>query len=269
MLLVFTAYCVFAKDQVFNAIDYLNSLMPTNIINTNVIENTEVLSNDIEEAEVIEEENIEEIDPIQEYYNQVDKIVSSEDDQNSKAEELRNILSEVMQKNEETDDELVQYISQTIMDLTINTEQSQNEENDENNLKDDILVLIANPNLPSPTKIAYDGLKLTETNKSLTKNSKIAKLVNEIEKSGSLKKLGPLMYNKLERSVFRYLTEVRLLKEKLQNLGAEVALMSGSGSSVFALVEDEIKAQKIRATLKQQGYIVFVTRFWRAIHENN
>ncbi len=138
MLLVFTAYCVFAKDQVFNAIDYLNSLMPTNIINTNVIENTEVLSNDIEEAEVIEEENIEEIDPIQEYYNQVDKIVSSEDDQNSKAEELRNILSEVMQKNEETDDELVQYISQTIMDLTINTEQSQNEENDENNSEKNI-----------------------------------------------------------------------------------------------------------------------------------
>ncbi|MBQ5945072.1 hypothetical protein IJL65_01375 [bacterium] len=131
MLLAFAACCVFAKDQVLNAIDYLNSLIPTNITNTNVIENTEVVDNDIEEAEVIEEENTEEVDPIQEYYDRVDEIVSSEDDQDTKVEQLRNILSEIMQESEETDDELVQYISQTIMDLTINTEESQNEENNE------------------------------------------------------------------------------------------------------------------------------------------
>lgn len=131
-----------------------------------------------------------------------------------------------------------------------------------NNLKDDIFVLVANPNLPSPTKAAYDGLKLTKTKNSLTKNSKIAKLITEIEKGGSLKQLSPLIYNKLESSVFVYLKEVQELKEKLQDFGA--ALMSGSGASVFALFEDKAKAQKIEATLKAEGYTVFLTRFWRA-----
>ena len=131
-----------------------------------------------------------------------------------------------------------------------------------NNLKDDMFVLVANPNLPSPTKAAYDGLKLTKTKNGLTKNSKIAKLITEIEKGGSLKQLSPLIYNKLESSVFVYLKEVQELKEKLQDFGA--ALMSGSGASVFALFEDKAKAQKIEATLKAEGYTVFLTRFWRA-----
>jgi len=131
-----------------------------------------------------------------------------------------------------------------------------------NNLKDDIFVVIANPNLPSPTKAAYDGIKLPKTKKSLTKNSKIAKLINEIEKGGSLKQLSPLIYNKLESSVFSYIKEVKDLKEKLQDYG--VALMSGSGASVFALLDDKAKAEKIEATLKAEGYTVFVTRFWRA-----
>ena len=131
-----------------------------------------------------------------------------------------------------------------------------------NNLKDDIYVLIANPNIASPTKAAYDGLKLPKTKKSLTKNSKIAKLISEIEKGGSLNKLSPLIYNKLESSVFSYLKEVKDLKTRLQDSGA--ALMSGSGASVFALMDDKAEAEKIQATLKAEGYTVFVTRFWRA-----
>lgn len=137
MLLAFAACSVFAKDQVLNTMDYLNSVIPTNnlsFLNKNhnqVIENAEVLNNDIEEIEVIEEETTKEIDPIQEYYDIVDEIISSENDKETKVEQLRNVLSEVMQEGEETNEELVQYISQAIMDLTINTEESQNEENNE------------------------------------------------------------------------------------------------------------------------------------------
>ena len=132
-----------------------------------------------------------------------------------------------------------------------------------NNLKEDIFIVVANPNLPSPTKAAYDGLKLSKTKRSLTKNSKIDKLVNEIEKGGSLRQLSPLIYNKLESSVFLYLKEVQELKKKLQNFGA--ALMTGSGASVFVLLADKTKAQEVEATLKAQGYTVFLTRFWRAL----
>ena len=107
-------------------------------------------------------------------------------------------------------------------------------------------------------KIKYNEI----LGEKFTKNSKIAKLINEIEKGGSLKQLSPLIYNKLESSVFLYLKEVQELKERLQDSG--VALMSGSGASVFALMDNKAKAEKIEATLKAEGYTVFVTRFWRA-----
>jgi hypothetical protein len=70
MLLAFAACSVFAKDQVLNAIDYIETLIPLNNSTTNNIQNTVVSETDlpeIEEAEVVEEENAEEVDEIQAY----------------------------------------------------------------------------------------------------------------------------------------------------------------------------------------------------------
>ena len=132
-LLVFVAWSLFAKNQVINAVNYLDSLLHTNNVNyTNdspVIENdqnSEKIS-DADEAEVLEE-NSDETNEIQQYYDRIDEILSSESGQETKAELLKNMLTEVMQKNNEID-QLIQYISQNIMDLTINSEQPQNEEN--------------------------------------------------------------------------------------------------------------------------------------------
>lgn len=135
LLLGFVACSLFAKEQVINAMDYLQSLIPTNSLtslnkdNNQVIENTEISENDLldtEESEAIDEE---EIDEIQEYYNKIDEIISWEDDQETKVEQLRNLLTQVIQENEEPDEKLTQYISQNIMNLTINSEETQNEEN--------------------------------------------------------------------------------------------------------------------------------------------
>ena len=134
-LLLLIAGIVFAKDYVLNAIDYIDSLIPTSSIsslnknNNPVIENIEVSDVDLSNIEEEVEEDTEEVDPIQQYYDRVDEIVSSEDDQETKAELLNNILTEVMQESEEPDEELTQYISQAIMDLTINSEEEQIEEN--------------------------------------------------------------------------------------------------------------------------------------------
>ena len=135
-LLVFVAWSLFAKNQVINAVNYLDSLLHINNVNyTNndpAIENnqnSEEIS-DTDETEVIEE-NLDEINEIQQYYDRIDEILSSENDQETKTELLKNMLTEVMQKNNEID-LLIPYISQNIMDLTINSEQPQNEENIEN-----------------------------------------------------------------------------------------------------------------------------------------
>ncbi len=130
MLLAFAACSVFAKDQILNAIDYLETLIPLNSSTTNNVQNTVVPEIDlpeIEETELVEEDT-EEVDEIQAYYNKVDEIVSSESDPETKTEQLKNILTDLM-KDEEPNGELTQYISQAIMDLTVNTEEAQNEQN--------------------------------------------------------------------------------------------------------------------------------------------
>ena len=128
MLLAFAACSVFAKDQVLNAIDYLGTLIPLNSSTTNNIQNTINLPN-TEEVEIVEEENAEEVDEIQTYYNKVDEIVSSESDSEAKTEQLKNILTEVMEK-EEPNEDLTQYISQAINNLAIDTEEPQDEQNE-------------------------------------------------------------------------------------------------------------------------------------------
>ena len=128
MLLAFAACSVFAKDQVLNAIDYLGTLIPLNTSTTNNIQNTINLPN-TEEVEIVEEENAEEVDEIQTYYNKVDEIVSSESDSEAKTEQLKNILTEVMEK-EEPNEDLTQYISQAINNLAIDTEEPQDEQNE-------------------------------------------------------------------------------------------------------------------------------------------
>ena len=131
MLLAFAACSVFAKDQILNAIDYLETLIPLNSSTTNNIQNTVVPEIDlpeIEETELVEEDT-EEVDEIQAYYNKVDEIVSSENDSENKAEQLKNILAEVMEK-EEPNEELTQYISQAIDNLAMDTEEPQNEQNE-------------------------------------------------------------------------------------------------------------------------------------------
>jgi hypothetical protein len=142
MLLAFTVCSVFAKDQILNSIDYLGTLIPLNISTTNDVQNTINLP-DSEEAEIIEEkENTEEVDEIQAYYNKVDEIVASESDSENKTEQLKNILSEVMEK-EEPNEELTQYISQAIDNLDMDTEEPQNEQNEntefEENTEDNTL----------------------------------------------------------------------------------------------------------------------------------
>ena len=140
-LLLLVAGVIFAKDYVLNAIDYIESLVPASSLsllnknNNTVTENTEINLPEIEETEVIEDENTEEVDQIQQYYDRINEIVSSEDDQENKAEQLRNLLTEIMhenEENEEVNEELTQYISQAIMDLTVNSEETQDEENNEN-----------------------------------------------------------------------------------------------------------------------------------------
>ena len=90
-LLVFVACSLFAKNQVINAVNYLDSLLHTN--NVNYTNNNPVIENDQNSEEILDtdesdvlEENLDEINEIQQYYDRIEEILSSESDQETKAE---------------------------------------------------------------------------------------------------------------------------------------------------------------------------------------
>lgn len=52
-------------------------------------------------------------------------------------------------------------------------------------------------------------------------------------------RLYDIMYNKMEKYSMEKIPEIRRIKKRLMDLGAKVALMSGSGPTVFAVFEDD------------------------------
>jgi len=131
-----------------------------------------------------------------------------------------------------------------------------------NNIKSPYIVAVY-PGVHSCTKEAYRALKLNKAGEILTNVSNLNKLIEGIERGSPLADWRSLIYNKLEDCVLPRLDAVAGLKRDLLNLGADAALMSGSGSCVFALVEGKGKAEEIAKAITAEGRAVFLTHFWR------
>lgn len=65
--------------------------------------------------------------------------------------------------------------------------------------------------------------------------------------------LSDRLINDLERAVLPDYPQIATIKSALHGLGAEGALMSGSGSSVFGIFSDRSQAETAAATLMQNG----------------
>lgn len=124
-------------------------------------------------------------------------------------------------------------------------------------------VIVAYPGETSDTAQAYSRLTLNSQEKILTHLSNLNKLIYSIESGSPLDDYAKLIYNKLEDSVLPYKGSIAQLKQDLISAGANYALMSGSGASVFALVQDEEKAKGIVKELNSGNRTVFLTHFWR------
>ena len=68
-----------------------------------------------------------------------------------------------------------------------------------------------------------------------------------------------LLFNRFEDSVLNYIPEIRLIKEELLKFGALSALMSGSGSAVYAFFEDKKNASAACKDLISRGIFAGVT----------
>ncbi len=69
-----------------------------------------------------------------------------------------------------------------------------------------------------------------------------------------------VLCNSFEDAVFPAFPELRLLKERFLRSGAAGALLSGSGSSVFAVFRDPDEAASTAVALRRDGVAVYVRR---------
>ncbi|MFW6028677.1 MAG: 4-(cytidine 5'-diphospho)-2-C-methyl-D-erythritol kinase [Halanaerobiales bacterium] len=107
------------------------------------------------------------------------------------------------------------------------------------NIEKNYLVLVTPP-VEVSTAAIYKAYDKKEINLKIPTE----KLVKDINKNKNIDCSLPFA-NELEKVTEKRIKEVKLIKENLRKFSPELVLMSGSGPSVFAIVKDEKKANKI------------------------
>jgi 4-diphosphocytidyl-2-C-methyl-D-erythritol kinase len=80
----------------------------------------------------------------------------------------------------------------------------------------------------------------------------------------NLAQIGQLLHNDLERVVLPEYPQVQQLRDRFQRLGVLGTMMSGSGSTVFGLVESHAQAEQVKAqmtAIADPNLDLWVTRF--------
>ncbi len=96
-------------------------------------------------------------------------------------------------------------------------------------------ILLIKPDIHVATRKAYSGIVPAIPKKPL--KELIKKPINEWQET---------IINDFESLVFKKYPEIELLKNKLLNMGAEYAAMSGSGSTVYGIFEPGILAENFQ-----------------------
>ncbi len=118
------------------------------------------------------------------------------------------------------------------------------------NLKLDKYLLVVNPGIHISTKWAFNLITPTQpltSLKSLTNYSKI-----EIEN------LISFASNDFEKIVFDHFPEVKEIKEKMMQFDAVFSMMTGTGSTVWGMFDDEEAAFQTELYFKCKNYFTYI-----------
>ncbi|MGB2578906.1 4-diphosphocytidyl-2-C-methyl-D-erythritol kinase [Elusimicrobium simillimum] len=126
-------------------------------------------------------------------------------------------------------------------------------------------VVLSYPNVHIPTKNVFAGLSLPKEEEVLTSVVKLDKIIFALSEGKQISAWKDLIYNRLEEVVFPAQREVLDLKVFMNTQAAPAAMMSGSGSTVFALFDLEQDAVKLTMELKNRGSVVFLTQLWEGL----
>lgn len=112
----------------------------------------------------------------------------------------------------------------------------------------DFHILLVKPRIGVATKESFSNLKMHTCDHPDIDKLKCALEANDYE--AICQNLG----NSLEEPSFRLNREIARIKRRLLELGMDAALMSGSGSTVFALTKDEETLDFVSRVMKERGY---------------
>lgn len=120
------------------------------------------------------------------------------------------------------------------------------------------VLVVAKPDINVSTKFVYENLHAD----TLTYHPDIDGM-REAVRMGDLKGITDRLGNVLETVTVREYPVIEQIKELMKGAGAENALMSGSGPTVFGIFTKEESAEKAAAQIRERGLAgqVFVTGF--------
>lgn len=128
-------------------------------------------------------------------------------------------------------------------------------------------LVIAKPALSVSTKEAY-GLLRPEDYSDGSRTARCTELLRrgrshsapDLRSGSALRELAPDLYNGFARAVEERWPDTRALRERLLLLGAQTALLSGSGAAVFGVFDDEPAAVAASAACNADGTWAVVAR---------
>jgi len=123
--------------------------------------------------------------------------------------------------------------------------------------------ILVDPGISISTSWVYSRLQGKLTKKRLN-----IKLIKELIKKEGMRGVNKFpLYNKLEEVVIERFPTLRDIKAKLIEAGATGALMTGSGSTIFAVAEDEERVKSILARLGRKVRVYAVQATDKSVKE--
>ena len=113
-------------------------------------------------------------------------------------------------------------------------------------------ILLIHPGFPTATGWAYQQLS---NSRKQVPNLSMALASIEKRESLDLSEILPIMENDFEPVLFPVLPRLQEIKDKLLGLGAEAALLSGSGSTLFGVFSEAGSADKARKAFSEDAQL--------------
>ena len=121
-------------------------------------------------------------------------------------------------------------------------------------IKNPFFVIIIKPERGLSTKHVFE-----ESDKLELEHGNVNDVIKALE-TGDDELLAKSMFNSLEKTSISLVPEIQTIKDMLKKDGFKLVLMSGSGSSVFALTRDHKFASNKYKEYDKKGYEVYLTK---------